>query len=931
MTPEQKSRQQIDRQLEQAGWIVQDYRQMNISAGLGVAVREFSLTTGFADYMLYAASRAIGVVEGKPEGFGLAGVAEQTAKYSVGLPKLLPAWEMPLPFAYESTGTECRFTNRREPDARSRAVFTFHRPEELIRLVQLDKQVRGLLQEMPPLNTGNLWNVQVDSINNLERSLALNKPRALIQMATGSGKTFTAVNFCYRLIKYAGAKRILFLVDRNNLGSQTLNEFQQFVSPVNGYKFIEEYTVQHLKKNTIAPAAKVCITTIQRLYSMLKGEDDFQEENEEGSLFETENALFKEPLPVIYNARIPIEMFDFIVVDECHRSIYNIWRQVLEYFDAFLIGLTATPTKQTIGFFGENLVQDYAHEQAVVDGVNVGYDVYRIETKITKDGARLAREPGVFVPHRDRRTKGKKYRELDDDLTYTANQLDRDVVSENQIRLVIRTFRDKLPEIFPGRTEVPKTLVFAKTDLHAEDVVRIIREEFGKGNDFCQKITSKSTGRKPEDLLSAFRNSYFPRIAVTVDMIATGTDVKPLECLIFMRNIRSLGYFEQMKGRGCRVVDPDVLQSVTPDARHKTHFVIVDAVGVCEDEKSATRPMDRKPSVPLDKLLNLVAAGAASDDVVSTLASRLSRLDRELESTQQTAIQQASGGKSLAELSAGLLESIDPDTNTELAVQKFKIPNGPYGQSPEPTEEQIVEVERERIASALRTFHDPRLRDAILAAKQSLDQVIDEQTPDQLLRAGFDAEALEKARSMLTSFRKFIEDNRDEIEALQVLYSVPWRAGLKFRHVKELATKLNQPPFFVDPNRPESLRRLWQAFEVVEPDKVRGKGGKQLVDVIAMVRHAIDPNTPLSPVGITVEERYQQWMSEQQTASVTFTADQRKWLDAIKDHIAASLNIEQEDLEEVPFNSIGGLGRAYELFGDQLSSILDELNMRLAA
>ncbi|MGV2334453.1 MAG UNVERIFIED_CONTAM: hypothetical protein LVR18_10185 [Planctomycetaceae bacterium] len=335
--------------------------------------------------------------------------------------------------------------------------------------------------------------------------------------------------------------------------------------------------------------------------------------------------------------------------------------------------------------------------------------------------------------------------------------------------------------------------------------------------------------------------------------------------------------------------------------------------------------------MPLDKLLNLVAAGAASDDVVSTLASRLSRLDRELESTQQTAIQQASGGKSLAELSAGLLESIDPDANTELAVQKFNIPDGPYGQPPEPTEEQIVEVERERIANALRAFHDPKLRDAILAAKQSLDQVIDEQTPDQLLRAGFDAEALEKARSMLTSFRKFIEDNRDEIEALQVLYSVPWRAGLKFRHVKELATKLNQPPFFVDPNRPESLRRLWQAFEVVEPDKVRGKGGKQLVDVIAMVRHAIDPNTPLSPVGITVEERYQQWMSEQQTAGVTFTTDQRKWLDAIKDHIAASLNIEQEDLEEVPFNSIGGLGRAYELFGDKLSSILDELNMRLAA
>jgi type I restriction enzyme R subunit len=931
VTPEQKARQQIDRQLEQAGWIVQDYAQMHITAGLGVAVREFPLTTGFADYMLYAHAKAIGSVEAKPEGFGLMGVAEQSTKYSIGLPALLPKWEVPLPFAYESTGTECRFTNRKEPDARSRLVFTFHRPEELIRLVNLDKQVRGRLQEMPELNTGNLWKVQIESIRNLEKSLALNKPRALIQMATGSGKTFTAVNFCYRLIKYADAKRILFLVDRNNLGKQTLNEFQQFVSPVNGYKFTEEYSVQHLKKNTIAPASKVCITTIQRLYSMLKGEEDFQEENEEGSLFETENALFKEPLPVVYNQKIPIEMFDFIVVDECHRSIYNIWRQVLEYFDASLIGLTATPTKQTIGFFGSNLVQDYAHEQAVVDGVNVGYDVYRIETKITKDGAKLAREPGVFVPHRDRRTKGKKYKELDDDLTYTANQLDRDVVSENQIRLVVGTFKDRLPEIFPGRTEVPKTLVFAKTDLHAEDIVRILREEFGKGNDFCQKITSKSTGKKPDELLSEFRNSYFPRIAVTVDMIATGTDVKPLECLIFMRNIRSLGYFEQMKGRGCRVVDPDVLQSVTPDAKHKTHFVIVDAVGVCEDEKSATKPMDRKPSVPLDKILNLVAAGAATDDVVSTLASRLSRLDQEVDPLQQAAIQKASGGKTLAELSAGLLKSIDPDANTALAVEKFNIPEGPNGEPPEPTEPQVVEVEREQMASALKAFHDPKLREAILAAKRSLEQVIDEQTPDQLLRAGFDAQALEKAKSMLTSFREFIDENKDQIEALQVLYSQPYRAGLKFRHVKELASKLNQPPFFVDPNRPESLTRLWQAYEVVEPDKVRGKGGKQLVDVIALVRHAMDPNTTLAPVGMTVQERYQQWIAEKQTSGVIFTADQRKWLDAIKDHIAASLNIEQDDLEEVPFNSIGGLGRAYELFGDKLIAILDELNERLAA
>ena len=924
MTPEQRARQQIDRQLDQAGWIVQDHRQMNISAGLGVAIREFPLKTGSTDYLLYADAKAIGVIEAKPEGHPLKGIETQSGKYTEGLPKNLPHYHLPLPFGYESTGAVTQFTNNLEPDARSRDAFTFHRPEELIRLAKLDDQSRTLLRKMPPLNAGHLWRVQIESIQNLEKSLADNRPRSLIQMATGSGKTFTAVNSCYRLIKFAKAKRILFLVDRNNLGRQTLNEFQQFVSPINSYKFTEEYGVQHLKRNTIDPAAKVCITTIQRLYSMLQGDDEYLEENEEGSLFETESSLNKAPLPVVYNPKIPIETFDFIVVDECHRSIYNLWRQVLEYFDAFLIGLTATPTAQTIGFFGGNLVQDYSHEQAVVDGVNVGYDVYRIETQITAGGATLVKEPEIFVPRRDRRTKKKRYEELDADLTYTAGQLDRDVVAENQIRLVIRSFKEKLPEIFPGRKEVPKTLVFAKNDLHAEDIVKIMREEFGKGNDFCQKITSKS--HRPEEALQQFRTAYNPRIAVTVDMIATGTDVKPLECLVFMRNIRSLSYFEQMKGRGCRVVDPDVLQSVTPDARHKTHFVIVDAVGVCTDDKSTTRPLDCKPSFPLDKLLNLVAAGAADPDLVSTLAARLARLEQEVDEDQRASVQRATDGKDLAALSKSLADSLDPDAVKQQAIEQFQIPS-----DAEPTDEQIEQVEQERMRAALKPFHDPKLRDLLLAIKQALEQVIDEQTPDKLIRAGFDAEALEKAKSMLTSFRQFIEDHKDDIEALQVLYSQPYRAGLKFRHVKELAAKLNQPPFFVDPNRPETLSRLWQAYEIIEPGKVRKRDGKQLVDVIALVRHAIDPNTLLAPIGITVEERYQAWLAEKRLAGVTFTGDQQKWLDAIKDHIAASLNIERDDLEEVPFNTIGGLGRADELFGESLGSILDELNMRLAA
>ncbi|MFO0836921.1 MAG: DEAD/DEAH box helicase family protein [Phycisphaerae bacterium] len=781
---------------------------------------------------------------------------------------------------------------------------------------------------MEPLDTSGLWEKQVTAIQELEDSLSRNRPRALIQMVMGAGKTFTACNIAYRLIKFAGAKRVLFLVDRNNLGRQTLNEFQQFASPYNQYKFSEEFGVQHLKKNAIAPAAKVVITTIQRLYSILKGDEEFDESGEESSMFEGATSLIKEPLPVVYNGKIPPEFFDVIIVDECHRSIYNVWRQVLEYFDAFLIGLTATPSAQTIGFFNGNLVMEYTHEQAVLDGVNVGYDVYRIETKVTKDGATLATQPGYLVPRRDRTTLKKRYAALDDDVPYTGTQLDRDVVNESQIRLVIQTFRDKLPEIFPGRTECPKTLVFAKTDLHADDVTRVIREEFGKGNEFCQKITSKSTGKKPEELLNEFRNSYFPRVAVTVDMIATGTDVKPLECLLFMRNINSAAYFEQMKGRGCRIIRPDDLQAVTPDAPGgvKTHFVIVDAVGVTESEKTLSKPLDRQPSVALEKILNTIAAGAVSADIVSTLASRLARLDRELDEDRKDEIGTESGGKQPAALAATLLSSIDADQNAARAAAKFKLPEGQ-----EPTDQQIEQVEREAMAEALKPFQNPKLRNTILRVKTAAEQILDEINRDTLLRAGFDAAALEKARSVVTSFKQFIEDNKDQIEALRILYSRPYRAGLRYGQVKDLAQKLGVPPFYVDARKPETVGRLWQAFEAAEPDRVKGKGGKQLVDLIALVKHALDGATPLVPVEDVVEQRYAAWLAEKAKAGITFAPPQRKWLDAIKDHIAASLAIDAEALEDVPFKQMGGLGAAYEVFGESLPTLLSEMNERLVA
>jgi type I restriction enzyme R subunit len=926
VTPEEKARQEIDRQLAACGWIVQDHKAMNIMAGPGVAVREFPLKTGYADYLLYVDGKVAGIIEAKPEGHTLTGVEVQSSKYTLGLPDAVPHYRKPLPFAYESTGAVTQFTNSLEPDFRSREVFTFHRPEELLRLVKLDAQVRANVRALPELRDDRLWSVQREAIRNLEAALADNRLRALIQMATGSGKTTTACSFCYRLIKFGKAKRILFLVDRNNLGRQTLNEFQQYLSPVNGYKFTDEFNVQHLRRNTIDPASKVCITTIQRLYSMLKGEEEYEEGNEESSMFEAASPLIKEPLPVVYNPKIPIETFDFIVIDECHRSIYNVWRQVLEYFDSFLIGLTATPTPQTIGFFNGNVVQDYSHEKAVADNVNVGYDVYRIATQLTTQGATLAKQPGHFVPHRDRRSKKKRLAELADDLTYTAADLDRDVVAENQIRLVVQTFRDRLfTEIFPGRREVPKTLVFAKNDLHAEDIVRVLRQEFGKGNDFCQKITSKTTGAKPEDLLQQFRNSYNPRIAVTVDMIATGTDVKAIECLLFMRNINSASYFEQMKGRGVRVIKSDDLKGVTPDAASKTRFVIVDAVGVCENDKTMSKPLDRQPSVPLEKLLQMTAQGIVHADLVSTLAARLARLGREMDDSQRADIRKTCG-KSLETLTTDLLASIDPDRSVERAAAKFKLSAGV-----EPTEKQLDEVEQEAMAAALKPLHDPKLRETILAIKASLEQVIDEVTPDTLQIAGYDATAMARARSLVADFKQFVRDNKDEIEAIKLLYSKPYRAGLRYRHVRDLAAKLNRPPFAVKPDDPDSVRHLWSLHAAVEPESVKTKGGNALVDLVALVRHAIHPKEPVVAVSEEVEESYRAWLVDKEKDGVKFTADQQQWLDAIKDHIAKSLAIEQSDFDEVPFNRMGGLGKVHQLFGDRLPKLLDELNERLAA
>ena len=650
-----------------------------------------------------------------------------------------------------------------------------------------------------------LWSVQAEAIRNLEVSLAEARPRSLVQMATGSGKTFMACNQVYRLIKHAGARRVLFLVDRSNLGRQTYREFQGFTVPGDGRKFTELYNVQLLQSNSIDPMSKVCIATIQRVYSMLRGEE-LDPEMEEASGYDVANAR-PSPQTVEYNRSFPIEEFDFIITDECHRSIYDLWRQVLEYFDSFLIGLTATPAMQTIGFFHQNLVMEYNHQQAVVDHINVPYNVYRIATKITEEGSTI--EAGLTVDRRDRRTRKVRWEQLEEELPYTPGQLDRDVVAEDQIRTVIQTFRDKVTtEIFPGREYVPKTIVFAKDDSHADDIVRIVREEFGKGNDLCQKITYRTTGAKPEDLITQFRNSFNPRIVVTVDMIATGTDIKPVEIVFFMRNVRSRNFFEQMKGRGVRTISQTEFNSVTPDAKYKDRFVIVDAVGVTESELGESFSLDRHPSMPFDKLLDMVAMGNREPETLSSLAGRLARLDRRLSPQDRQAVESVAGGSTLKSLVSDLLNATDPDAALDAAREAT-------GQD-DPPEEAIAKAEKELLEAAAKPFAaNPELRQRLIEIHRAYEQTIDTVSQDTLIRAEFSgAEADELTRS----FREYIEEHRDEITALQVLYQRPYRQRLNLDEIKALADALQSPP------RSWTPARLWDAYEQLDRDRVRGSG-----------------------------------------------------------------------------------------------------------
>jgi len=907
----------IDAELTQAGWSVQDRSAQNLIGHRGVALREKIMAAGHgrADYILYVDRKVVGVIEAKSAGTPLSGVEWQSAMYASGLSeadqKRAVVRSDRLPFVFEASGTEIHFTNGFDPVPRARRIFNFPRPETMARWIRdADNEPawptwRAKVGQMPILPTEGLRSAQIEAVHGLEQSLAEQRyDRALIQMATGAGKTFMAITSCYRLLKYGGFHRILFLVDRNTLADQAKGEFENYRIPDDGRRFTEVYAVDKLAADGLRESSDVVISTIQRVYSTLRGVPMADEDDQNIDTYHPDV-----PVTVEYNAEMPPESFDLIIVDEAHRSIYGVWRNVLDYFDAYIVGLTATPGKQTFAYFQQNLVSEYTYPESVADGVNVDFDLYRIRTQISESGSTI--EAGTVVPVVNRRTREQKLKMLDEDIDYGKSDLDRAVTAMDQIRTVLETFREKLfTEIFPGRRAVPKTLIFAKDDAHAEEIVRLARLVFGQGNDFAAKITY--TARNAKEQLQAFRTSPSLRIAVTVDMIATGTDVKPLECVFFMRDVRSAQYFEQMKGRGARTIPPADFQAVTPDAIVKDHFVLVDAVGVTEHD-FVEPPLNREKGVSLKQLLDKVANLTITEDETATLASRLAALEQQLTPDERRELDSVAG-QPVQAIVRGLVDAVDPDIQaTAIAAE------------PETQPEQVIANLIEQAVTPL--AGNPELRERILELRRAHDRIIDEVSVDTVLDAHGVIDT-DRARSIVDSWRSYLDEHRDEITAIQLIQEAHAQTGsehVNFTQIKELADRIARPPHNWTPDV------IWAAYEALDKSKVRHSDKHTLTDLVSLLRFTLGADNELIPYADQVRTRYASWLLQQENQGVSFTPEQRWWLDCMVDVISVSAGIAPDDLDESPFTERGGPDGIVRDFGDQAETIIDDLNLKVAA
>ena len=855
MTPEEKARQKIDLWFAEAGWKVinrEDYEPTCTA----VAIREGLLKGNLeADYFLFINGKAIGVLEAKREEIDpfSNNVCEQAVLYAKSVPHIYQAYQKPLPFIFTSNGKELFFCDFREQKQSFKQIMAIPTPYELVKQLGISDYFAGL----PSLQKKGLRDCQYEAVTELEKSFRSGQNRALMVLATGAGKTYTACLAAYRLLSYTPMRRVLFLVDRNNLGKQAEGEFGTFRLTENGDAFNTIFTVNRLRSSSIPSDSNVVISTIQRLFSFLRG-DTIEDNDNDDDNEPTEEVV----LPP--NPNLPHDYFDLIIIDECHRSIYGNWRKVLEYFDtARLVGLTATPIPETMAFFNNNRIVNYTLEKSIVDGVNVDCRVYRIKTQVTENGGAILE--GEKIKEETRYTGDVKTISNKETKTYTNKELNRSVINPAQIKLILSTYRDVVyTELFndPQREAnfdyLPKTLIFALNETHASNIVQITKEVFGHTDDrFVQKITY-SAGDSNE-LIRQFRNDKDFRIAVTCTLVATGTDVKPLEVLIFMRDVESLPLYIQMKGRGVRTIGDEQLRNVTPNAFSKDCFYLIDAVGVTEHEKTIPTITDELTTkiITLKELLEQITHGYLPDEHLKRLAATLSRIYNKADNSQRTEFVRLANDD-MKELASRIYEAFENNI----------LP--PFISTKEPNNE------RKGLVAPLANHADARRYLLILAAGFVNTLMPGE---DTLVSKGF---SIEEAKSTTEAFEDFCKEHSDEIEALRIIYNNEGEP-ITYSMLKDLENKLKMA------NNHFTSKQLWNSYAILNPNSVRRSSTKEesdaLTNIIQLVRFALHQIERLDSVVSTSKQYFNLWLGQNQRE---ITDKQREVISRIVDYIASN-------------------------------------------
>lgn len=865
MTPEEKARQKIDQWFAEAGWKVinrEDYEPTSTA----VAIREGLLKGNLeADYFLFINGKAVGVLEAKREDIDALSdkVCAQAALYAKSVPHIYQTYQNPLPFIFTSNGKNLYFCDFRKQEQSFKQIMAIPTPYDLVKQLGISDYFAGL----PTLQKKGLRDCQYEAVTELEKSFRSGQNRALMVLATGAGKTYTACLAAYRLLSYTPMRRILFLVDRNNLGKQAEGEFGTFRLTENGDAFNTIFTVNRLRSSSIPSDSNVIISTIQRLFSFLKGDTIDDDDEDEGN--EPAEEIILPP-----NPNLPHDYFDLIIIDECHRSIYGNWRKVLEYFDtARLVGLTATPVPETMAFFNNNRIVNYTLEKSIVDGVNVDCRVYRIRTQVTENGGAILK--GEKVKEETRYTGDIKTIFNKEAKTYTSKELNRSVINPAQIKLVLSTYRDVIyTELFndPQREAnfdwLPKTLIFALNETHATNIVQIAKEVFGRTDDrFVQKITY-SAGDSNE-LIRQFRNDKDFRIAVTCTLVATGTDIKPLEVVMFMRDVESLPLYIQMKGRGVRTIGDEQLRNVTPNAFSKDCFFLVDAVGVTEHEKTIPTAADEPTTktITFKELLERISHGYLPDEYLQRLAATLSRIYNKADNSQRNEFTRLAHDD-MKELASRIYDALDNN------------PLPPFININEPNNE------RKGLVAPLANHANARRYLLILSAGFVNTLIPGE---DTLISKGF---SIEEAQDTTEAFEEFCREHTDEIEALRIIYNNEGEP-ITYSMLKDLENKLKMA------NNHFTSKQLWNSYAILNPNSVRRSTTKEesdaLTNIIQLVRYAFRQIERLDSVVTTSKQYFNLWLGQNQRE---ITDKQREVISRIVDYIASNGACTVKDIRE---------------------------------